>query len=77
MGDLEGLKVRAVGVFAKGLRDGEQYTLHKAPPYQGQNTYNFVSYSGKIAARFSESQVKRFLSNGVAGDQNGLVKGSE
>ncbi len=67
----DGLKVKAMGVFAKGLKDGTVYTLRLAAPYGGEDTYSFVA-KGKVVARFPESAVERFLENGESGDSNGL-----
>ena len=68
---VDGMKVRAKGVFAKGLNDGKVYTLHKADPFNGVETYNF-ELRGRVVARFDVSQIQRFLRSGESGDRNGL-----
>ena len=69
----DGLKVKAKGTFAKGLKDGETYTLRKSEKSQGVDTYEFLRGS-KVVARFDEAAIKRFLRNGESDDANGLVK---
>lgn len=69
--ELDGLRVRARGSFAAGLRDGRLYTLRKGSPYQGEDTYAFHTPSG-WAARHHESSVRRYLRNVAEGDCNGL-----
>ena len=67
----DGMKVKALGSFAKGLRDGVTYTLQKAAPFHGVDTFNFVA-RGRVVARFDESQIQRYLRSGEGGDLNGL-----
>ena len=67
----DGLKVRAKGVFAKGLKDGQAYTLLTGPPDQGMKTFYFMQASKRVA-RFDVMAIRRFLRNG-ASDENGLV----
>lgn len=64
-----GMKVKAIGVFAKGLKDGETYTLKSG----GGDTFNFIDKRGKVAAKFYASDVKRFMRGMDSGDKNGLV----
>jgi hypothetical protein len=69
----DGMKVKAKGVFAKGLKDGTVYTLKTAKPHGGVPTFMFVTKRGKKAARFGKWEIKRFLRTGMRGDHNGLV----
>ena len=71
-GSFDGVKVRAIGVFAKGLKDGEVYTLRKASKFNGVDTYNFIDRRNKSVARFDEDDIERFLRNGDG--HNGLVR---
>jgi hypothetical protein len=69
----EGERVRASGVFAKGLVEGVTYTLRDGGLYMGRPTYEFVTARGRVAARFHEDDVERFMLVGRReNDHNGL-----
>jgi hypothetical protein len=70
----EGLRVRALGVTRKGLKDGVIYTLKRnIKPFgpQGQDTYTFL-LRGKGVAVFAEEAVSEWLEQGAMGDADGL-----
>ena len=71
---VDGMKVKALGVFAKGLDEGVVYTLKAGKDFDGEKTFQFMTKSGKAAARFGEAAIKRFLAQGSRGDLNGLVQ---
>lgn len=70
----EGLRVQALGVTGKGLREGVIYTLKKnlkPAGSQGQDTYTFL-WRGKGVAVFAEEAVSEWLEQGAMGDADGL-----
>jgi len=71
-----GMKVRAKGVFAKGLKDGVWYTLRPAGFDRGEPVFAFVIAGGQTVHRNTESTIMRWLRQGEAGDNNGLVRES-
>lgn len=42
---VDGMKVKALGVFAKGLEDGVVYTLKAGKDFQGEKTFQFMRKS--------------------------------
>ena len=67
----DGKRVEMWGVTGKNLDDGKIYTLKKAPPMHGEDTYTFL-LRGKPVARFPESTIDRWIEQVSDGGSNGL-----
>lgn len=67
----DGNRVRAHGVFAANLEDGQVYTVRDGGPFYGDPTWNFYK-RGRLFARFSASSVRAWIRCVERGDSNGL-----